>query len=292
VKELPGLPQYNNSTKVPNKAFCRLTEKEELGYNYEIKSQSFFNKLNISFSANPLNKFLWKRVRGKGTDIQTSTLDIECKFVRKKVYPAHLKNNVYPRFKNDNKKKIVLTNDKSLWSKTAKEELSKNRISLWNSDNIKEYYSKPSFTSIYNFIKYNMERTTNLYKFIISKVSILFNKTETDKIESLNRYFPDKNRDITVKKEVLPELNCYNCKNKDICNLLSQVQDLWNKKPQIYLKQFNIDSSFKVDSIDLVKFKNRKKEWLKELGEAQNLQYKCLTKRSFLHLNMNYKLFD
>jgi hypothetical protein len=119
------------------------------------------------------------------------------------------------------------------------------------------------------------------------------NRTETNKTEVLNRYFPDENITKADEKELLPvKLDCNNCKNKDSCSLLNQVQNLWNKKPQIYLKQFNIDSSFKVDSINLKKFRDRKKEWLKELGVIQNLQYKCLNKRAYLHLNMNYKLFN
>jgi hypothetical protein len=288
---IPSQGAFNS--KLSNKVFCRLTEKEQIGYNYEVREQSLLSKLNINFSSNPLNKFLWKRLKGKGTDIQTDILDIECKFVRCKVYPAHLIKNVYPRFKND-KKKIVLTNDKSLWTKTAKEELSKNKILLWNEHDVKEYYSIPSFTSIYNSIKYNIERTINLYKFIVSKVSTLFNKTETDKTMILDDYLANKSISKIENNELLsaPKLNCYNCLKNGNCDILNEIEHLKSAKPQIYLKQFNIDSSYKSDTIDMEKFRDRKKEWLKTLGEVQFLQSKCLNKRSYLHLHNNYKLFD
>jgi len=298
---LVPLLHLNNNTKVSYKLFSKLTEKEQIGYNFEIKGQSLFSKLNIPFSGNPLNKYLWKRLKGKGTDIQTDTLDIECKFVRCKVYPAHLKRNVYPRFKNNNKKKIVLTNDKSLWTSKAIDRLNESKIFLWNEHDVKEYYSKPSFTSIYNSIRTIIECisnllkfTSNLYKFTVNRVSSIFNRTETNKNQTLNQYLIDKSISETDKKEVLsvPKLNCYNCIKRDSCDILNRIEYIKSIKPQIYLKQFNIDSSYKSNGIDLEKFNNRKKEWLKQLGEVQILQIKCLNKRAYLHLHNNYRLFN
>ena len=129
----------------------------------------------------------------------------------------------------------------------------------------------------------------NKYRIEIKQI---LGKYKTDRTETLNRYFPDENATKTDEREVLPKLNCYNCKNKDYCDILKGIEHLRYAKPEIYLKQFNIDSSYKQNGIDLKKFKDRKKEWLRELGEAQNLQYKCLSKRSYLHLNLHYNLFD
>jgi hypothetical protein len=46
---------------------------------------------------------------------------------------------------------------------------------------------------------------------------------------------------------------------------------------------------FKIDEEAL---KIKRKAWLKQLGEAQSRQLKCLNKRMFLHRYKNYRLFD
>jgi hypothetical protein len=40
-------------------------------------------------------------------------------------------------------------------------------------DDLKNYYTTPSFISIFNFINHNVEATSNLYKFNLSKTSKL-----------------------------------------------------------------------------------------------------------------------
>jgi hypothetical protein len=131
----------------------------------------------------------------------------------------------------------------------------------------------------------------NKYK---TNIKQILNKPETDRTESLNRYLAEKSISETDKKELLsgPNLNCYNCIKRDSCDILNRIEYIKSIKPQIYLKQFNIDSSYKSNGIDLEKFNNRKKEWLKQLGEVQILQIKCLNKRAYLHLHNNYKLFN
>jgi len=287
--------QSNNNNKVSYKLFSQLTEKEQLGYDFEVREQSFLHKLKVNFSSNPLNKFLWKRLKGKGTDIQTDTLDIECKFVRCKVYPAHLKRNVYPRFKNNNKKKIVLTNDKSLWTSKAINRLNESKIFLWNEHDVKEYYSKPSFTSIYNSIRTIIECISNLYKFTVSRVSSILNKYETNRTETLNGYFTDKSSNKTDKKEghSEPKLNCYNCVKRDKCSILSEIEHLMRIRPEIHLKQLNINDKFNsMKEVDREDFKKRNREWLIRYNKVWIEQLKCLNRRIYLQLHMNYKLFN
>jgi hypothetical protein len=375
MNNLVPLLRSNNNNKVSYKLFSQLTEKEQLGYDFEVREQSFLHKLKVNFSSNPLNKFFWKRLKGKGTDIQTDTLDIECKFVRRKVYPAHLKRNVYPRFKNNNKKKIVLTNDKSLWTSKAIDRLNESKIFLWNEHDVKEYYSKPSFTSIYNSIRTIIECISNLYKFTVDRVSSIFNRTETNKTQTLNQYLIDKSISETDKKEVLSvpklncyncsksiddinkikdkyglryvynmftghmsypliydlepnaepkhsqnsktqslnqyltdktdskisnnqilsgrDLNCYNCLKRDKCPILQKLNELEVKRPAIRLVQSNITDNLKnIPKIDREDFKKRNREWLIRYNKVWIEQLKCLNKRTYLQLKMNYKLFN
>lgn len=144
---------------LPN-VICILTFKEQLGFDWEVEIQQVLQSLSIPFVGNPQNSSDWK-TEGCGNnkpkqhrpDIETSNLQIECKWVGHKFYPSYLQGNVYPRFKDNGKMRVVLTNNKDLWSPEAIEGLNKNNIELWSIADLKDYYINPTFTSIYNYIK-------------------------------------------------------------------------------------------------------------------------------------------
>jgi hypothetical protein len=139
-----------------------LSGKEKLGYSFEsYVQQLLWFKFHIPFNGNPLSPLLWKHCIGKGTDIDTNNLALELKFVQHRVYPCHVLNHVIPRFDGVvGKRKIVLTNNKALWTKDAISILSDYDIELWDVSDLISYYSIPSFVSIYNFVRRDGAPTT------------------------------------------------------------------------------------------------------------------------------------
>jgi hypothetical protein len=144
-----------------------LSQKERLGYTFESYIQQLlWLKFRIPFSGNPLSPLLWKHCVGKGADIQTDNLAMELKFVEHTVYPCHVKNHVIPRFDDiAGKKKVALTNNKSLWREEAISVLSDYDIELWDVNDLINYYSVPSFISVYNFVRRDEEPTTLLSEY-------------------------------------------------------------------------------------------------------------------------------
>lgn len=259
------------------------------GYFYEMDVQNQLDTHNISFNGNSRNYTKWLEQTNSGYDIKVNigngTINIECKFTLTLIYHSWFIRDWLSRDSD-----IFVTNNKWNISYSDRRLLDEEHKKLFSICELIIYLQK----LMNNGNKYIVFESNNYTNIERTEVKQNVNKTETDKSETLNQYLTDKNIGETDKKEVLsvPKLNCYNCIKRDICDIINQIEHIKSTKPQIYLKQFNIDSSFKVDSIDLERFRIRKKEWLKELGVIQNLQYKCLSKRSYLHLNLHYKLFD
>jgi len=151
-----------------------LTSKEQLGYKWEFIVQNTLLNLGIhNFESNPLNPILWKiqgcgysRYKANKVDISTYYLDIECKYVNHRVYPSHVKHNLIPRFTENGKIHVTLTNNFKLWSKNAKDEAMKQNIKIWTVRDLVSFYKTPSFISIYNFIKRNVSCTTLLNSYV------------------------------------------------------------------------------------------------------------------------------
>jgi hypothetical protein len=143
----------------------KLTVKQSRGFSWEVRVQNALLSLKIPFSGNPLDPFLWKHFIGGGVDIKTDKKDLECKFTNYRVYPCHVINDVLPRFRDNDKEKIVITNNKDRWTPEARNILYQKNVKLWDIKNLKHYYRSPSFISIYNFIRNNVTHTINLYKF-------------------------------------------------------------------------------------------------------------------------------
>jgi hypothetical protein len=73
--------------------------------------------------------------------------------------------------------------------------LEANGILLWSLNDLKNYYSTPSFISIFNFINHNVGGTTNLYKFNLAK---------TFQLNSLNQKVVSKNIEAPSKGVPMP----------------------------------------------------------------------------------------
>jgi hypothetical protein len=162
-----------------------LTPKEFLGYSHEMRGQKLLAKLGISFNGNPADPILWKANIEHGTDIKTYIFQLEFKYCNFRVYPSHVYRHVLPRFDGaDYRIKVVVTNNKARWC-SVKYILEANGILLWTLDDLKNYYTTPSFISIFNFINHNVEGTSLVKdNFIILSARMLKFKSVNEKVVS------------------------------------------------------------------------------------------------------------
>jgi hypothetical protein len=288
---VPSLPRiYVNN--LLHKGPPQLTDREKLGYNWEITAQNTLSKLKVKFQGNPVNPYFWKRKRGKGHDIETDTLEIECKYVNCTVYPSHLTENVYPRFKTT-KMKVVLTNNISKWTMKTKEELTKNAVNLWNLDDLTRYFTHPSFTSIYNTIRRIVDEGTSVVKHILRSLSDNINQ-RTEKQLTMEDFQPSSEKQLTEKHDNsrYPVLDCDNCLKRQGCITPSIIAMHKSVKPN-KISQCDLTKS-KAEIEECVKdFDNKRREWLIKLGQLELKRDKCLNKRIFLHTHsLGFKLFE
>lgn len=163
-----------------------LTSREKLGFDWEVRCQHVLTDLGIKHKGNPTDPVTWKR-KGCGNnkpkqqrpDIETELFQFECKCARYKAYPCHLRKNVDPRFKDDARKKVVLANDKNLWTDETKEQLATRNMLLWDDNDLKNYYKTPSFISIYNAF-----RKTSMTSISIIEYTTTISHTKTTRTAS------------------------------------------------------------------------------------------------------------
>jgi hypothetical protein len=175
--------------KMDDEHLSILSQKEKLGYSFESYIQQLlWLKFRIPFNGNPLSPLLWKHCIGTSTDIDTNNLALELKFVQYRVYPCHVLNHVIPRFDGVvGKRKIVLTNNKALWTNEAISVLSDYDIELWDINDLVNYYSVPSFISVYNFVRRDVGGTT-LYNAIRGYNNVRKNNAITNKENTVSNY--------------------------------------------------------------------------------------------------------
>jgi len=132
-----------------------LTWKERLGFDFEVDNYhaitSFLTTTYFELIHNPLDPQEWKSNNcGKRDDgfnncdkmltIHGITFYIEEKYVRVRQYLSWIKRHYVPRFKYARKGyRVVLTNDKSKFSKKCRDELKKYHILLMTMDELFQY---------------------------------------------------------------------------------------------------------------------------------------------------------
>jgi hypothetical protein len=169
-----------------------LTPKELQGYSFEMRGQALLSSLGISFNGNPVEPIAWKSNIGHGVDIKTQLFQMEFKYCNFKVYPSHVYSHVLPRFDDgDSRAKVVVTNNKLYWY-SVKYILNAKGIMLWDLKDLKNYYSMPSFISIYNFIKHNVEGTS-----LVKDDSIVLT-TRISKLRSVGKKIPTGSVELSV----------------------------------------------------------------------------------------------
>jgi hypothetical protein len=159
-----------------------LTPKELLGYSFEMRGQALLSSLGISFNGNPVEPTAWKANISHGCDIYTCIFQMEFKVANFTVYPSHVYRHVLTRFDDeDYRVKVVVTNNKRNWYR-VKHILEFHGILLWDLDDLRNFYSMPSFTSIYNFIRRDAEGTTTCTK--LNSVLMLKVNSSNEKMEA------------------------------------------------------------------------------------------------------------
>jgi hypothetical protein len=119
--------------------------------------------------------------------------------------------------------------------------------------------------------------------------------SQNSKTQSLNKYSEDKTDSKMSNNQVFSGrgLNCYNCLKRDKCPILQKLNELEVMRPSIRIVQSNITDNLKNrPKIDKENYKSRKQTWYQEFSKLWIVQQKCLNRRIYLHLNMNYKLFN
>jgi hypothetical protein len=169
-----------------------LTEKEVVGFIFEMEGQELLTSLGVAFNGNPIEPETWKYNVGHGADIKTQLFQMEFKYCNFKVYPSHVYRHVLPRFdEEDSRTKLVVTNNKLYWY-SVKYILNAKGIMLWDLKDLKNYYSIPSFISIYNFIKHNVEGTS-----LVKDNSIILT-TKISKLRSVSKKVPTESVELSA----------------------------------------------------------------------------------------------
>jgi hypothetical protein len=102
-----------------------------------------------------------------------------------------------PRFDDgDSRAKVVVTNNKVYWY-SVKYILNAKGIMLWDLKDLKNYYSIPSFISVYNFIKHNVGATS-----LVKDNSVILT-TQTYKLRSVGEKIPTKSMELSTLEKCL-----------------------------------------------------------------------------------------
>jgi len=274
------------------------SDRDIKGYNGELLVKNKLDCLDCSYKSNPLDNILvWKQYQAKGPDFRVNgNIELEVKNTDRRIFPSWIIRDWIPRFSYHNETRVASAPIGIKLSVQSMELLFNRNINLCYFDSLK--YLTPNranklveATDVEPYTVLN--ESSNNYSLKPKKSqkhSLNIAKTET-----LNQYLMDIKNGKPENKEghSKPKLNCYNCIKRDNCNILSEIEHLKAMRPQIFLVQSNITDNLKDrKNIDKENLKNRRREWLKEYGKVQIKQIRCLNKRVYLHLNMNYKLFS
>jgi len=255
--------------------FTNLTYREEIGYTWEVDSQSFLtNECHVTFCGNPVDLVEWKAKVGSGPDvkIESYSIDIECKFNQAPVFPSYIERDFIPRFQDSYAEyKIVLTNDKEMYSEKDRNLLQQKGIKL--------------------FCKIDLLNLIYRLKWISHKKSNKGNKSRylkgiTNRLESVEDgknfscltntggeclYIKHKGK----KRWELSIPPCYSCFSWDDCILYDEYRDCLTQLLNRSLAEMKPNE-----------------ELLDPEEKLLRKLIKCYNKRTFLSERLGYLLFD
>jgi hypothetical protein len=294
VKKLGPL-QINSNALPSYKSFSLRDSK---GYDGELLVKDKLDYLGYLYKSNPLDNILvWKQYQAKGPDFRVNgNIELEVKNTDRRVYPSWIIRDWIPRFSYHNEIRVASAPKGIKLSVQSMELLFNRNINLCYFDSLK--YLTPNranklieATDVEPYTVLNESSNNyNLKPMQSQKYSLNIARTET-----LNQYLASKNVIKTDEKEghSEPKLNCYNCIKRDKCPILQKLNELEVKRPAVRLVQSNITDNLKNrPKIDREDFKKRNREWLIRYNKVWIEQLKCLNRRIYLQLHMNYKLFN
>lgn len=82
----------------------------EKGFSFEGETVKGLDTVKARFKANPRDFEAWKKNVEHGADIILPFAEVECKFLKSKVYPSWIRRDYIPRFHNPNVDRIIVTN--------------------------------------------------------------------------------------------------------------------------------------------------------------------------------------
>lgn len=132
--------------------YNNLTNRESIGFNWEMYVQDFLDSYEIEHDSNPFISSKWKsNNRKKGVDSKVYcnklTFGVELKYHESyaNIYPSYIRNDYLPRFNTSYDYNMTITNDKKVYTEDSLKMLKENSIKLFNPiDFIGFYYRKYS----------------------------------------------------------------------------------------------------------------------------------------------------
>ena len=286
--------QVNNSTELSYK----FSDRDVKGYLGERYVRDRLNQLHFSYECNPLNTILeWKQYQAKGADFKVEgNVEFEVKNTDSRIYPSWILRDWIPRFSYHNEARVACVPVGIKLSVQCMELLFNRNINICYLDSIR--YLVPREAN--KLVKAKRSKSRLSYSNILTKHGTepeqsRVSRPNTDKTSTLDVHSTDRNSHKTDNNQRHSghfKLDCSTCLKRSRCETLNNVEYTKLKRPSIRSTQSSITDNFEhIPKVDMENLKSRRRTWLKQLGEVQNRQFRCLNRRIFLHLHRNYKLF-
>ncbi len=197
-----------------------LTTRQSLGFNWELFVQfEILDDNMIDHDSNPFIASFWKsNNRKKGVDSKVScgklTFGVECKYHESyaNIYPSYIKHDYLPRFNDSYDYRIILTNDKKVYTRDSLKILRDHHVKVFKPiDFIGFYYRKLSeqFESHSYFFDYIA--STYLKRGLLHLVSEIVKRITSSKAISIE----DFSSESSQKEQVVGGLS--GCFSRFVC---------------------------------------------------------------------------
>jgi len=88
-----------------------IRSRDQKGFDFELTVMRALDKINnLRYRANPRTFYEWKHTIALGADIILPFAEVECKFLKSRVYKSWIERDYIPRFNGYAKDQIIVTN--------------------------------------------------------------------------------------------------------------------------------------------------------------------------------------